>query len=85
MLEEKARRFLAGEKVAAEDLPQMEDKKQNNEKATDKKTLTKEELNQITHPVREAFLVLSTAVASTAFFIYYKTHPKQRKTLRMTA
>lgn len=43
------------------------------------------QLNQITHPVREAFLVLSTAVASTAFFIYYKTHPKQRKTLRMTA
>ena len=42
-------------------------------------------LNQITHPVREAFLVLSTAVASAAFFIYYKTHPKQRKTLRMTA
>ena len=45
MLEEKARRFLAGARVAAEDLPQMEDEKQNNEKATDKKTLTKEEFD----------------------------------------
>ena len=64
-------------------------------KDTDRISVSQEEvflfnmLNQITHPVREAFLVFSADVASAVFFVYYKADPnsnsKQRKTLRMTA
>ena len=42
-------------------------------------------LNQITHPVREAFHVLSTAVASAAFLIYSSLILGKGKTQRMAA